>query len=61
MNAFLRGIARIFDLFGVYDPPLNLGSLEDDQRTLFNDQLIVLRDAYNAIYQPEKHNELDRS
>lgn len=61
MIAFFHGVARILDLFGVYDPPLELGSLEDDSRALYNDQLIVMRDFYGPNWTPEVADELDRS
>ena len=55
-KAFLDGMARVFDLCGVYDPPLRLSSLEDDIRALYQDQLAVAQD-----FTPEETDELDRS
>ena len=61
MKAFLEGIARCLDIFGVFNPPVELGTLDDDWRALQADHLAVMRDLYGPDWTPEVADELDRS
>lgn len=55
-KAFLDGVASCFDLFGTMAEPLELGTLDDDIRALYQDHLAVAKD-----YSPEEPDELVRS